>query len=63
MKSSRQPVKAPPKSDPDLQLDLDGDGLADVEDEDSDQVEIDGNGNPVLKDGSYYDKGGNLVTR
>lgn len=38
-------------TDPDLSLDLDGDGLADYEEEEE-----------VLPPGSYYDKGGNLIT-
>ena len=67
LKSSRQPVTTPKNTDTDLQMDLDGDGLADVEGDDStnntdEQVEVDDNGNPVSKDGSYYDKGGSLIT-
>lgn len=67
LKSSRQPVTTSPKIDADLQMDLDGDGLADVKDDEStndtgDQVEVDESGNPVTPPGSYYDKGGNLIT-
>ena len=71
LKSSRQPVTTTTTTskdkDADLQMDLDGDGLADVEEDDStnntdDEVEVDENGDPVLKDGSYYDKSGNLIT-
>jgi len=40
------------KSDPDTQVDLDNNGLPDLENEDEEQ----------LPEGSYYDKGGNLVT-
>ena len=67
LKSSRPPVMTSPKTDSDLQMDLDGDGLADVIDDEStndtdDKVEVDESGNPVTPQGSYYDKGGNLIT-
>ncbi|MGM9950421.1 MAG: VanW family protein [Lysinibacillus sp.] len=75
LKSSRQ-LEQPAETDPDLQLDLDGDGLADVESNDGaesedtneneerneNEREVDEDGNPVLPPGSYYDKGGNLIT-
>lgn len=66
LKSSRQPVATvqSPNTDSDLQMDLDGDGLADVEETtpETSEQEVDENGNPVLPTGSYYDKGGNLIT-
>lgn len=66
LKSSRQPVatEQSPNTDSDLQMDLDGDGLADVEEitPETSEQEVDENGNPVLPAGSYYDKGGNLIT-
>ncbi|KGR84815.1 hypothetical protein CD32_10155 [Lysinibacillus odysseyi 34hs-1 = NBRC 100172] len=65
-------------TDPDLQMDLNGDGLADVESSDEAgagtkdetnnetineaELEVDENGNAILPPGSYYDKGGNLIT-
>lgn len=71
VKSSRQlQTQQPAETDSDLQMDLDGDGLADVgssegmEEEmiDEKELELDDNGNPILPPGSYYDKGGNLIT-
>lgn len=66
LKSSRQPVatEQSPNTDSDLQMDLDGDGLEDVEETtpETTEQEVDDNGNPVLPAGSYYDKGGNLIT-
>lgn len=76
LKSSRQlqQTQQPTETDTDLQMDLNGDGLADVEsnddaeDETVDETvdennhEVDENGNPILPPGSYYDKGGNLIT-
>ena len=71
VKSSRQlQTQQPAETDSDLQMDLDGDGLADVEESegteeemvDDNDFEEDENGNPVLPPGSYYDKGGNLIT-
>ena len=45
-------------------MDLNGDGLADVEETTSEttEQEVDENGNVKLPAGSYYDKGGNLIT-
>ena len=76
LKSSRQlQAQESTENDPDLQMDLNGDGLADVEPSDETEtgtkgetineaeLEVDENGNPILPPGSYYDKGGNLITR
>ena len=76
LKSSRQlQIEQPADTDPDLQMDLNGDGLADVGSSDETEtgtkgetineteLEVDENGNPILPPGSYYDKGGNLITR
>ena len=71
LKSSRQQqTQGSTATDPDLQIDLNGDGLADVgtndetknETIDETELEVDENGNPILPPGSYYDKGGNLIT-
>ena len=75
LKFSRQlqQTREPAEPDPDLEIDLDGDGLADVEPSEEDVAEdgeaadeggqeVDDDGNPVLPPGSYYDKGGNLIT-
>lgn len=68
----RLQTEQPADTDPDLQMDLDGDGLTDVESSDEEEgtsqkkeeekSEVDENGNPILPPGSYYDKGGNLIT-
>ena len=76
LKSSRQlQTEQPADTDPDLQMDLNGDGMADVGSSDETEtgtkgetineteLEVDENGNPILPPGSYYDKGGNLITR
>lgn len=68
--SNQLQTQQPTETDPDLQMDLDGDGLADVESSDDvegetineNELEVDENGNPILPPGSYYDKGGNLIT-
>ena len=66
LKSSRQPAttQSSVNTDPDLQMDLNGDGLADIEGEtdETTALEVDENGNEKLPAGSYYDKGGNLIT-
>ncbi len=66
LKSARQPktTQQSANTDSDLQMDLDGDGLADVEETTSEttEQEVDENGNVKLPAGSYYDKGGNLIT-
>lgn len=68
--SNQLQTQQPTETDPNLQMDLDGDGLADVESSDDvegeiineNELEVDENGNPILPPGSYYDKGGNLIT-
>ena len=71
LKSSRQlQTQQPAETDSDLQMDLDGDGLADAETNEGaegeivneNELEVDENGNTILPPGSYYDKGGNLIT-
>lgn len=52
-------------NDPDLNVDLDGDGLPDENDDSNTKpdLDVDELGNPILPEGSYYDKAGNLIQK
>jgi hypothetical protein len=66
LKSSHQPLTSSStnnlNNDSRLEVDLDGDGFPDEEVVDPDEVINSSDSNDHLPPGSYYDKGGNIIT-